>query len=261
MSSPISSSFRPSDPLITSERVLVTGATSGIGLAVTAALLERGASVVAVGRQLDALTGLMALHRDRLLPLRANLMDSAEVRFVVPRALERGALTGFVSAAGVAHHEELGTIPERSFREQFEVNTFAPMRLGEELVGTLEPGGGMVFVASTLAHRPIATSYVYSATKAALLSAVRSLAAAGAPRNVRVSAVTPGVVDTPMIRRPRAGEEDEADVAERMRDLAALHPLGRVGTTGELAQAVLHLLDAPWTTGAELVVDGGSTIG
>jgi NAD(P)-dependent dehydrogenase (short-subunit alcohol dehydrogenase family) len=243
------------------ERVLVTGATSGIGLAVTAALLERGASVVAVGRQLDALTGLMALHRDRLEPLRANLTDGAEVRFVVPRALERGPLTGFVSAAGVARHEGLGAIAERSFREQFEVNTFAPMRLGEELVGKLESGGAMVFVASTLAHRPVPTSYVYSATKAALLSAVRSLAAAGAPRGVRVSAVTPGVVETPMARAPRAGEASEADVAARMQALAALHPLGRVGRAEEIAQAVLHLLDAPWTTGAELVVDGGLSIG
>jgi NAD(P)-dependent dehydrogenase (short-subunit alcohol dehydrogenase family) len=242
---------------MTGERVLVTGATSGIGLAVTAALLERGASVVAVGRHIDALTGLMALHRDRLEPLRANLTDSAEVRFVVPRALERGALTGFVSAAGVARHEELGSISERSFREQFEVNAFAPMRLGEELVNKLSPGGAMVFVASTLAHRPVPTSYVYSATKAALLSAVRSLAAAGAPRGVRVSAVTPGVVDTPMARDRRAGEVSDADVADRMRALAALHPLGRVGRAEEIAHAVLHLLDAPWTTGAELVVDGG----
>jgi NAD(P)-dependent dehydrogenase (short-subunit alcohol dehydrogenase family) len=261
MPAPLSSSFRPSEPLITGERVLVTGATSGIGLAVTAALLDRGATVVAVGRHVDALTGLMALHRDRLQPLRANLTDSAEVRFVVPRALEKGNLTGFVSAAGIAHHEELGSIAERSFREQFELNTFAPMRLGEELVGKLEAGGGMVFVASTLAHRPIPTSYVYSATKAALLSAVRSLAAVGASRNVRVNAVTPGVVDTPMVRQRRPGEEGDDDVSERMRALAALHPIGRVGTTEELAHAILHLLDAPWTTGAELVIDGGLSVG
>jgi NAD(P)-dependent dehydrogenase (short-subunit alcohol dehydrogenase family) len=260
MPAPLSSSFRPSEPLITNERVLVTGATSGIGYAVTSALLDRGATVVAVGRHVDALTGLMALHRDRLQPLRANLTDAAELRFVVPRALEQGPLTGFVSAAGVAHHEELGAIAERSFREQFELNTFAPMRLGEELLGKVEPGGAMVFVASTLAHRPVPTSYVYSATKAALLSAVRSLASAGAGRNVRVNAITPGVVDTPMIRQRRRGEESDADVAERMRNLAALHPIGRVGTTEELAQAVLHLLDAPWTTGAELVIDGGLSL-
>jgi 3-oxoacyl-[acyl-carrier protein] reductase len=238
-------------------RVLVTGATSGIGLATVRTLLAGGGSVVAVGRRLEALQELSERYPTTLEPLRASLTDSAEVRFVVPRALERGPLTGFVSAAGVAHHEPLGTITERSLREQFEVNTFAPMRLGEELVTKLQPGGSMIFVASTLAHRPVATSYVYSASKAALLSAVRSLAAAGAPRTVRVNAVTPGVVDTPMIRAPRPGERSPEDVASRMRALAGLHPLGRMGNAEEVAEAIVRLLEMPWTTGAELVIDGG----
>ncbi len=238
-------------------RILVTGATSGIGLATVRTLLARGNAVVAVGRRIEALDELVDTYPSRLARLRASLCDSAEVRFIVPRALEHGPLCGFVSAAGVAHHEALGSIAERSLREQFEVNAFAPMRLGEELVTKLEPGSSMVFVASTLAHRPIATSYVYSASKAALLSAMRSLAAAAAPRNVRVNAVTPGVVDTPMIRAPRPGECSSADVEARMRALAELHPLGRVGNAEEVAEAIVRLLDMPWTTGAEFVIDGG----
>ncbi len=239
------------------ERILVTGATSGIGLAVVETLLGRGARVVAVGRRTETLAELTVRYPDQLEPLRASLTDGAEVRFIVPRALEGGPLHGFVSAAGVAHHEGLGSISERTLREQFEVNTFAPMRLGEELVTKLEPGSGMVFIASTLAHKPIATSYVYSASKAALLSVVRSLASAGAPRNVRVNAVTPGVVDTPMIRAPREGEGTTEAVAKRMRSLAAIHPLGRIGNAEEVARAIVQLLETPWTTGAELVIDGG----
>jgi NAD(P)-dependent dehydrogenase (short-subunit alcohol dehydrogenase family) len=242
------------------ERILVTGATSGIGRAVVEALLVRGAGVVAVGRRIEALDDLRDRYSEQLEPLRASLADGAEVSFIVPRALDRGPLRGFVSAAGVAYHEALGAISERTLREQFEVNTFAPMRLGEELVTRLEPGSGMVFIASTLAHKPIPTSYVYSATKAALLSAVKSLAHAGAPRDVRVNAVTPGVVDTPMIRTPREGEGNSANVAARMKGLAAIHPLGRLGNADEVARAVVHLLEAPWTTGAELVVDGGLTL-
>jgi 3-oxoacyl-[acyl-carrier protein] reductase len=260
MPAPLSPSHSTPRPVSARDRVLVTGATSGIGLAVVTKLLERGSNVVAVGRRIEALAELTERYPEQLHPLRASLTDGAEVRFIVPRALERGPLHGFVSAAGVAHHEELGAISERSLREQFEVNTFAPMRLGEELVARLEPGSGMVFIASTLAHKPIATSYVYSATKAALLSAVKSLATAGAPRHVRVNAVTPGVVDTPMIRAPRAGEASEDDVAARMKGLAAIHPLGRIGNADEVAHAVVQLLETPWTTGAELVIDGGLTL-
>jgi 3-oxoacyl-[acyl-carrier protein] reductase len=255
--SPVSSSL---GPLIAYRRFLVTGATSGIGLAVTKALLDRGATVVAVGRRVEQLEPLLAVHRERLQPLRACLTDAGDVRFIVPQATAGGPLDGFVSAAGLAHHEPIGAISERTFREQFEVNTFAPMRLGEDLLTRLEPRAAMVFIASTLAHRPVATSYVYSATKAALLSAVKSLALAGAPRGIRVNALSPGVVDTPMIRTPRPGEEGDAAVAERMESLAALHPLGRLGTAHEVAEAALQLLVAPWTTGAELLIDGGLSL-
>jgi len=118
----------------------------------------------------------------------------------------------------------------------------------------------MVFIASTLAHRPVPTSYVYSATKAALLSAVKSLALAGAPRGIRVNALSPGVVDTPMTRSPRVGEATEHDVDERLKQLESLHPLGRLGTAHDVAEATLQLLVAPWTTGAELVIDGGLSL-
>ncbi len=243
-------------------RVLVTGATSGIGLAVTEALLNEGVSVVAVGRNLASLDGLVERFPEHLETLRANLADPADVRLVVPRARASGPLGGFVSAAGIAHHAPLGAIAEASFREQFEVNVFAPMRLGEALVETLESGGGMVFVASNLAHRPLPSSYVYSATKSALLSAVRSLALAGAPRGVRVNAVSPGVVDTPMARQARDadGDRDPRAIERRMEALSALHPLGRVGTASEVANGIVQLLRAPWTTGAELIVDGGLSL-
>ena len=260
----MSDSFLPDastlKPLIAYRRFLVTGATSGIGFAVTKALVERGASVVAVGRRLELLAELEASHRGRLELLRACLTDAGDVRFIVPRALEHGPLDGFVSAAGIAHHEPLGAISERTVREQFEVNTFAPMHLGADLVAKLEPRGAMVFIASTLAHRPTATSYVYSASKAALLSAVKSLAIAGAPRGIRVNALSPGVVDTPMTRSARLGEATERDVDERLKQLESLHPLGRLGTAHDVAEATMQLLVAPWTTGAELVIDGGLSL-
>ena len=100
-------------------------------------------------------------------------------------------------------HQLPGHISEDALRAQLEVNLVAPLRLGEEALSVLESGGGMVFIASTLALRPSPTSAVYSAAKAGLLAAMRALAMAGAARSVRANAVCPGVVDTEMVRAPR----------------------------------------------------------
>jgi NAD(P)-dependent dehydrogenase (short-subunit alcohol dehydrogenase family) len=122
-----------------------------------------------------------------------------------------------------------------------------------------------VFISSTLALRPLPTSAVYSAAKAGMLAAMRSLALVGAARRIRANAVCPGVVDTEMVRAPRlspgetppTGEELERRISAQLSTLGALHPLGRLGKAEEVAEAVVHLLAAPWTTGSELVIDGG----
>lgn len=126
----------------------------------------------------------------------------------------------------------------------------------------------MVFVASNLAHRPIETSAVYSAAKAGLISAMRALALAGASRPVRVNAVSPGIVDTEMVRTLRLeageeeprGEEAEARLRAQLEGLRAQVPLGRLGRPEEIAEAVLHLLGASWITGADWILDGGGLL-
>ena len=118
--------------------------------------------------------------------------------------------------------------------------------LPEQALELLEPGGAVVFLGSTLALRPVETSAVYSASKAGLLAAMRSLALAGAARSLRFNAVCPGVVDTEMTRalRLEAGEAEPGSDERRARTeaqleaLRALHPLGRLGTAEEVAQAL-----------------------
>jgi NAD(P)-dependent dehydrogenase (short-subunit alcohol dehydrogenase family) len=258
-------------------RVLVTGGGTGIGRAVAERLLAAGGRVAVAGRRAGPLEALAAAHPGRAAALPCDLADAAERGALLARAAEAlgGPLDGLVHCAGVAHHRPLGTgpadaprqeLPEAELRVQLELNLVAPLRLGEQALGLLAPGGAVVLVASTLAHRPVETSAVYSASKAGLLSVMRSLALAGAPRGLRVNAVSPGVVDTDMVRALRLapgeappGEEGErqARVQAQLAGLAALHPLGRLGLPGEVAGAVVHLLGAPWTTGAELVIDGG----
>jgi NAD(P)-dependent dehydrogenase (short-subunit alcohol dehydrogenase family) len=247
-------------------KVLVTGGGSGMGLAVAEALLRAGGQVAVTGRRAERLEAVVRAWPDQAVALPCDLASPSERAGLLARARDAlGGLDGLVHSAGVVEHQLPGHISEDALRAQLEINLVAPLRLGEEALSVLEDGGGMVFIASTLALRPLPTSAVYSAAKAGLLAAMRSLAIAGAARRIRANAVCPGVVDTEMVRAPRLspgepppeGEELERRISAQLSTLGALHPLGRLGKAEEVADAVLHLLAAPWTTGSELVIDGG----
>lgn len=247
-------------------KVLVTGGGSGMGLAVAEALLRAGGQVAVTGRRAERLDAVVRAWPGQAVALPCDLASPSERAGLLARAREAlGGLDGLVHSAGVVEHQLPGHISEDALRAQLEINLVAPLRLGEEALSILEDGGGMVFIASTLALRPLPTSAVYSAAKAGLLAAMRSLALAGAARRIRANAVCPGVVDTEMVRAPRlspgetppTGEDLERRISAQLSTLGALHPLGRIGKAEEVADAVLHLLSAPWTTGSELVIDGG----
>lgn len=254
-------------PPLGCRRVLVTGGGTGIGLAVSEALLAGGGAVVAVGRRREPLQALADRYPGRAHALVADLGRPSEVDGLLERAASLlGGLDGLVHSAGFVRHQPPGAIDDASLREQLEVNLIAPLRLGEQALERLEPGGAMLFVGSTLALRPVVTSAAYSAAKAGLVQATRVLALAGAPRKVRASVILPGVVETEMVRALRlepgeAPPTDPAIVAGRVEAqlafLRQLHPIGRLGTPSELAATIVHMLGAPWMTGSEVVLDGG----
>ena len=247
-------------------KVLVTGGGSGIGRAVALAIAAAGGQVLIVGRRRERLEAVQAEAGSGVEILQMDLVDDAARAGLVRKARDLlGGLDGLVHAAGDVVHELPGFIDERAMRAQLELNLVAPLRLGEEALALLDEGGGVVFVSSTLAKRPVLTSAVYSAAKAGLQAAMSSLALAGAGRRIRFNAVAPGLVDTEMVRSLRLGpgepapegEERERRVETQLQTLAALAPLGRLGEAEEVARAILHLLGAPFTTGATLTVDGG----
>jgi NAD(P)-dependent dehydrogenase (short-subunit alcohol dehydrogenase family) len=247
-------------------KVLVTGGGTGIGRAVAEALLREGGRVVVTGRRAEVLESLAREWPGKAFALPCDLASQEGREGLLRRAAGLlGGLDGFVHSAGQVVHQPPGHIAEDALRAQLEVNLVAPLRLGEQALEVLEPGGAQVFVASTLATRPVLTSAVYSAAKAGLLQVMKVLALAGAARGVRASAVLPGVVETDMTREvrlvPGEGPLPEAEVARRREDqlagLRALHPLGRLGHPEDVGEAVRYLLGASWLTGAELVLDGG----
>lgn len=251
-------------------RVLVTGASRGIGRAIARVLLGSGARLAVVGRnraELDSvLEGAGAGHT----ALVADLLSGEQAESLTERAVQAlGGLDAFVSSAGIVEYVHSGALTAESIERQLAVNFVSPMRIALSAARVLPRGGNMVFVASTLAVAPAALTLGYGSSKAALVAAVRSLALELAPRGIRVNAVAPGPVDTEMLRvvryqpgePPMARQAEELRIAQQLESLAQAHPLKRLAQPDDVAYTVSYLLLAPYVTGNVVAVDGGLLLG
>ena len=252
------------------KRVLLTGASRGIGRSIAETLLRAGARLAAVGRDQGTLETLLGQAGTGHCVLTADLADASQSDSLVERAAAAlGGLDMFVSAAGVVEYTHLAALTPDAIERQHTVNFVSPMRIALGAARVLPRSGCMVFVASTLGLQPAPLTLAYGASKAALISAVRSLALELAPRGIRVNAVAPGPVDTDMLRVVRYAQGDsrvapeavEARIREQLDALRQLHPLQRLGTPEDVAYTVGYLLTAPYVTGNILPVDGGLLLG
>ncbi len=249
--------------------VIVTGATRGIGRATVEAILRRGGNVVAIARDVKALSALEASAATRIRAVAADLADVARIADASKRAIDAfGHVDGLVNCAGIARYEPVGAIGLDSIEAQLRVNLIAPLLLSQAVAEHLRGrGGAIVNVSSTLSEHVAETTMVYAATKAALNTLTKGLALELAPAGVRVNAVLPGGVATDMLRTPRlrpgesltAAELDKR-VASQLAALAALHPLGRLGTPEEVAAVIINVLDQTWQTGSLVTIDGGLSV-
>jgi NAD(P)-dependent dehydrogenase (short-subunit alcohol dehydrogenase family) len=253
------------------QRVLLTGASRGIGAAIARALIASGARLAVIGRQRAALEAVVG-DTTRHAVLVADLeRPDAAAACVDQAAAALGGLDGFVSCAGIVEYAGVSAISTGSIERQLAVNLVAPLLLAQRAAPVMQRSGGgaMLFVASTLGLKPVPLTTVYSASKAALISVARALALELAGSAIRVNAIAPGVVDTDMVRvvrlQPGEAMPDAAEAARRierqLEELRALHPLGRLGRTEEVAESALYLLRAPFVTGTVLTIDGGISLG
>ena len=241
------------------QKIVVTGATSGIGKAITQLLLAQGATVFGVGRSLEKLEAMQSEYRDKLKLHQADLLNLQVARGLMPAARDAmGGVSGLFVAAGAIEHQSFGTIDDEAWARQMNLNLRVPTILLEEALAVVEPNSSAVLLGSTLGAQPIATSTAYSAAKAGLEAVVKVAAMAGAQKGLRVNLLHPGVVDTPMIRSSERPDDLSAD--DRIQELAALHLLGRVGQPEELAQVAVDILKWTFATGSIVTVDGGLSI-
>jgi len=248
---------------LTDKVAIVTGASSGIGEATAKLFAEEGAQVVVGARrtaELDRLVAEIEGSGGKAIALSGDVRDESYARALVLLAeTSFGGLDIAFNNAGTLG--EMGPATElsaASFTETVATNLVAAF-LGakHQLSAMLKRGAGSIIFTSSIAGHTVGFPGVagYSASKAGLIGLVQSLAAEYGPKNIRVNAILPGAVDTPLYRQMNV-------TAEAQSFIAALHALKRVSSPLELARAVLYLAsdDAAFMTGAAVVVDGGISI-
>jgi NAD(P)-dependent dehydrogenase (short-subunit alcohol dehydrogenase family) len=238
---------------------LVTGGSSGIGLATAELFAEEGAHVYVTGRRTGELSSAVEKIGARATGIRCDVSRLEELDGVFLRIqAERGALDTVFANAGGGTFLPLGAITETQYRETFDTNVKGVIFTVQKALPLLRDGATIVLNASTAASRSIPAFSVYSATKAAVRNLARAWARDLGTRRIRVNAVSPGVVVTPGYKLMGLTEEQINQFAS---EAASTIPLGRTGKAEEIARAVLFLAssDSSFVNAAELVVDGGQT--
>ncbi len=233
---------------------VVTGGTSGIGLSTAQMLASEGARVAICGRDEAALA---AARKDfGFLSIRADVSKLADLEHFYQEVSALGKIDFLFANAGIYKAAPLADTTEQMFDELIAINIKGLFFTVQKALPYLNEGAAIVLNSSVLNQKAWPGNSIYAATKAAVRSLARGLAADLTDRNIRVNAVSPGPTFTPIFGRLGLPEQELKGIAEQI--LSGI-PMKRFGTSEEIAKAVLFLgcADSSFVTGTELVVDGG----
>jgi NAD(P)-dependent dehydrogenase (short-subunit alcohol dehydrogenase family) len=235
---------------------LITGGNSGIGLATAQRFVQEGAYVFITGRRQDEVDKAVKQIGKNVIGLQGDVSNIADLdRLYGTVKQQKGRIDILFANAGVYDVAPLGSITEAHFDKIFSVNVKGLLFTVQKALPLFQDGGSIILTASVNASKGFGAMSVYSATKAAVRSFARSWTVDLKHRKIRVNAISPGPIDTPMLRSASKALGEE----EFMKVIINSVPLGRMGNPDEIAKAVSFLAsdDSSYITGIELFVDGG----
>ncbi|HTV31271.1 MAG TPA: SDR family oxidoreductase [Xanthobacteraceae bacterium] len=238
---------------------VITGGSSGIGLATAKTFVAEGAHVFITGRRESELAKAKAEIGRNVTAVRGDIANLADLdRLYDAVKKEKGALDIIIASAGFVERVSLAASTPEHFDKTFNINARGTFFTVQKALPLLRKGGAIVLISSGLHLKGLPEHGTYAATKAAVRSFARTWATELKDKGIRVNTLSPGATDTPII----AGQfktKEEAEGAKQF--FASITPLGRIGRPEEMARAILFLAsdDSSYSTGIDLVADGGIT--
>lgn len=240
------------------KRILITGASSGIGRAIAQEAALLGAKLILFGRDLERLEETFnSLTGGNHEYYTLDITDYNRVEEVINQTVSaNGVIDGFVHSAGIEKIVPLKSSYNSLFKSVFEVNVFAGFEISRLLSRKgyfSKNGASFVFISSVNAVKGDACKTIYCSSKSALLSGVKAMAKELAGKKIRCNCVLPGIVETPMVKKMFGTLSEDAKEA-----IVSKHPLG-LGKPEDIANLVCFLLSekASWITGSDYIIDGG----
>ncbi|MEM8845822.1 MAG: SDR family oxidoreductase [Bacteroidota bacterium] len=236
---------------------VITGATSGMGLQTAKRYLEEGAKVVLTGRSQEKLDALESELSGDYLLVKAEASSIADSKDLIAKTVQHfGKIDVLFLNAGIFRLETIDGLTEEIFDEVHNINVRGPVFTVQAAYEYLNEGASIIFNTSVVNIKGFGGMTAYASSKAALRSIVRTLASEFGPKGVRVNAIAPGPIDTPIYGKHNVPQENIDAMASNFPSMVSL---GRFGNADEVATTALFLAssDSSYITGAEIPVDGG----
>ncbi|NES24965.1 MAG: SDR family oxidoreductase [Symploca sp. SIO3E6] len=236
---------------------VITGGTSGIGLATAQLFLKEGAKVIITGQNPTRLQEAAQKLGNNTTAVLANVVNLADLEQLAQKVKETfGSIDVLFVNAGVAKATPFKEVTEAKFDEEMAINLKGAFFTVQKLEPTIKDGGSVIMTTTCLDQTAMMGESVYSASKAAVRSLARSFSVELLERQIRVNAIAPGPIETPIWSKMAMPQEVMEEAAKQV---VGRTPLGRFGKPEEIAKAVLFLAsdDSSFMLGEEILVDGG----